>query len=101
MRGTGQLEQVGSDNWNEQTIASWRHSIWVGVWNPWPVVRRPLAWYKTVRDGICLERMHRAFDRELMQYGMLKAVKKQAAAPAPPAAAEDADGAPVTPDVGL
>merc|ERR1712167_20429 len=66
MRGTGSLENVETDDWNTQTIASWRHSIWVGVWDPWPVVRRPRAWYKTLRDGICLERMHRAFDRGLM-----------------------------------
>lgn len=60
----------------QETIASWRHSIWVGVWDPWIVVRKPWAWWKTVRDGVTLERMHRAFDCGLMRYGMLKAKKK-------------------------
>ena len=36
---------------------------------------KPKVWYKTVRDIVCLERMHRAFDAGLMQYGMIKAVK--------------------------
>ena len=32
-------------------------------------------WWKCLRDGICLERMHRAFDRKLMAYGMIQGVK--------------------------
>ena len=40
------LQSVGSANWNDQTIPSWRHSIWVGVWDPWIVVRKgPRVWY--------------------------------------------------------
>jgi hypothetical protein len=31
--------------------------------------------YKTVREIVCLERMHRAFETGLMRYGMMKAVK--------------------------
>jgi len=31
--------------------------------------------YSGLRDGICLERMHRAFDRKLMAYGMIQGVK--------------------------
>ncbi|GAB5363006.1 hypothetical protein AAMO2058_000847000 [Amorphochlora amoebiformis] len=76
MEGTGQLEKVDIDDWNRYTLPSWRHSIWVGVYDPWIVVRKPWTWRKCLRDGICLERMHRAFDKGLMQYGMLKAVKK-------------------------
>ena len=49
--------------------------MWAGVWDPLPVFSRPKVWYKTVRDIVCLERMHRAFDVGLMQYGMIKAVK--------------------------
>ena len=64
-----------SEDWWECTIASWRHSIWVGVYDPWPVVRRPWVWYKTLRDGICLERFHRSFDTGLMGYGMVRARK--------------------------
>ena len=35
----------------------------------------PRMWWKCLRDGICLERMHRAFDRKLMAYGMIQGVK--------------------------
>eukprot|EP00958_Prasinococcus_capsulatus_P025112 scaffold4120_cov400-Prasinococcus_capsulatus_cf.AAC.6 len=35
----------------------------------------PWIWYKTVREIITLERMHRAFDSGLMTYGMIKGVK--------------------------
>ena len=76
MEGTGVLEKVHTEDWNDRTIASWRHSIWMGVWDPWPVVRRPWTWYKTVRDGICLERFHRSFEDKLMGYGMFRAQKK-------------------------
>ena len=68
---------MGSADWTRQTIDSWRHSIWVGVWDPLPVVvRGPKIWYKTLREIVTLERMHRAFDRGLMQYGLMRGVKK-------------------------
>ena len=73
--GTGKMGGVDTDDWTRQTIASWRHSVWAGVWDPLPVFSKPKVWYKTVRDIVCLERMHRAFDAGLMQYGMIKAVK--------------------------
>ena len=76
MLGTGKLETVVTDDWAVQTIPSWRHSIWVGVYNPLPVLRRPWLWWKCLRDGITLERMHLAFTSGLMQYGMMTAVKK-------------------------
>jgi len=79
MEGTGKLQSCGSDNWADNTIDSWRHSIWVGVFDPWIVVfKGPFIWYKTVREIVTLERMHRAFDRGLMTYGMMKAKKKAA-----------------------
>lgn len=56
----------------------------MGVVNPWPWLRVPRAYYKTVRDAWCIERMHQAFKTGLMQYGMMKAVKKM---PPPPAEA--------------
>merc|ERR1712054_92166 len=71
MEGTGALKDVELDDWNTNTIASWRHSIWVGVFDPWPVVKRPYLWWKVFRDGLTLERMHRAFDCGLMRYGMM------------------------------
>ena len=72
---TSKMGGIDTDDWTRQTIASWRHSVWAGVWDPLPVFSKPKVWYKTVRDIVCLERMHRAFDVGLMQYGMIKAVK--------------------------
>ena len=80
MEGTDKMATVGSANWVKNTIRSWRHSIWVGVWDPWPVVfKGPRIWYKTIREIVTLERMHRAFDCDLMTYGMMKGKKKPAA----------------------
>jgi len=75
MHRTGKLEQVVTDDWAKETIPAWRHSIWVGVWDPWPVVVRPRLWWKVIRDAWCLEVMHRAFDKGLMEYGMFTAQK--------------------------
>ena len=36
----------------------------------------PKIWYRTVREIVTLERMHRAFASGLMQYGMMRAIKK-------------------------
>ena len=69
MSGTGKLKSVTTDDWAIPTIPSWRHSIWVGVFDPWPVIRRPHLWWKCFRDGLTLERMHGAFSDGLMQYG--------------------------------
>merc|ERR1719453_2430352 len=79
MLGTGDYTKVTTADWVKETIASWRHSIWVGVFDPWPVIRRPHLWYKCFRDGLTLERMHRSFDKGLMQYGMMTATKTAAA----------------------
>mmetsp|Transcript_7447 Transcript_7447/g.22633 ORF Transcript_7447/g.22633 Transcript_7447/m.22633 type:complete len:360 (-) Transcript_7447:124-1203(-) len=77
MKGTGRLEKIKTNNWVKNTIASWRHSILVGVFNPWPVVfNKPSVWWKTIREIVCLERMHRAFRDNLMTYGMMTAKKK-------------------------
>jgi len=72
------MNKVTTADWVDETIASWRHSIWVGVYDPRGFIFKPLKYYKCVRDGYCLERMHRAFDRGLMQYGMFAATKKDA-----------------------
>ena len=81
MEGTEKMATVGSANWVKETIRSWRHSIWVGVYDPWPVVfAGPRIWWKTIREIVTLERMHRAFDCDLMTYGMMKG--KKALAPA-------------------
>jgi len=76
IEGTGMMESVGTADWVRETIASWRHSIWVGVYDPRGFIFKPRQYLKCVRDGYCLERMHRAFDRGLMQYGMFHATKK-------------------------
>ena len=78
VEGTTTMKKVDTDDWTRQTIASWRHSVWAGVWDPIPVFSRPNIWYKTLRDIVCLERMRRAFGRGLMQYGMIKGVKAKA-----------------------
>lgn len=76
MLGTGQCENVKTDDWMEETVPSWRHSIWVGVFDPWPVFRRPHLWWKCFRDGLTLERMHKSFKNGLMEYGMMTGSKK-------------------------
>ena len=83
--GTGKLGAVSGANWVKETIAAWRHSIWVGVWDPWIVILKgftsragPRIWWKTIREIVTLERMHRAFDCGLMTYGMIRARKSTA-----------------------
>lgn len=85
MTDTKVLHQITTADWAKQTIPSWRHSIWVGVFDPWPVFIRPKIWWKTIRDAVTLERMHRAFTDGLMQYGMMTASKRMTPSSAPPA----------------
>ena len=75
LEGTGLLQDVVTDNWSRQTIPSWLHSIWVGVFDPMPVLRQPKLWWKCFRDGLTLVRMHSSFRDGLMQYGMMTAQK--------------------------
>jgi len=79
---TGSLSVVETADWTDQTLASWRHSIWVGVWSPWfwmkIVARRPLAFLGFLREVYTLERYHRSMRRGLMVYGMMRATKKEA-----------------------
>mmetsp|Transcript_17996 Transcript_17996/g.24933 ORF Transcript_17996/g.24933 Transcript_17996/m.24933 type:complete len:376 (+) Transcript_17996:67-1194(+) len=75
---TGLMNKVTTADWKEETIASWRHSVWVGVYDPRGFIFKPHKYLKCLRDGYCLERMHRAFDRGLMEYGMFAATKKEA-----------------------
>jgi len=67
---TGVMNEVKTADWVNETIASWRHSIWVGVFDPRGWIFKPRKYIKCFRDAYCLERMHRAFKRGLMQYGM-------------------------------
>lgn len=76
------LARVAGANWVKETITAWRHSIWVGIWDPWIVIWKglttragPRLWLKTVREIVTLERMHRAFASGLMTYGMIRARK--------------------------
>ena len=51
LQGTGTMSRTASEDWVKNTLVSWRHSIWVGVWDPWPVVfAGPRQWYKVVRE---------------------------------------------------
>jgi MPBQ/MSBQ methyltransferase len=79
---TGDMDGVELADWTAPTLASWRHSNLVGVLDPWYVVFKwsPRLWYKVTREIVTLERMHRAFERGLMVYGMMRAVKKPAGA---------------------
>ena len=75
MEGTNKLSQIKTDDWTPQTISSWLHSIWVGVFDPMPVFSKPKVWLKTFRDGLTLVRMHKSFKSGLMQYGMMTGTK--------------------------
>jgi MPBQ/MSBQ methyltransferase len=77
MDETGVMGPVKTANWVDETIASWRHSIWVGVYDPRGWIFKPRKYLKCFRDAYCLERMHRAFKRGLMEYGMFAATKKK------------------------
>ena len=74
---TGVMNEVTTANWVDETIASWRHSIWVGIFDPRGWIFKPRKYVKCFRDAYCLERMHRAFKRGLMEYGMWTATKKK------------------------
>jgi len=76
LKETGVMENIGSANWVKETLPSWRHSIYEGMFKPWFVMRRPHLWWKTLKDCYCINKMHIAFDKGLMTYGMLKATKK-------------------------
>lgn len=73
---TGMMENVKTADWVKETIASWRHTIWLGIKDPWGWISKPRRYMRCFRDGYCLERMHRAFKRGLMEYGMVAATKK-------------------------
>jgi len=73
---TGLMNGVTTADWVDETIASWRHSVWVGIYDPRGFIFKPTKYLKCVRDAYCLERMHRAFNRGLMQYGMFAVTKK-------------------------
>ncbi|KAF4651177.1 hypothetical protein FOL47_000603 [Perkinsus chesapeaki] len=70
------MRDVATADWSPQTLPSWRHSIFVGVWWPWPVIiRGPKVWWSTIREIITIERMHEAFRDGVMQYGVFRAIK--------------------------
>ncbi|EER09791.1 3-demethylubiquinone-9 3-methyltransferase, putative [Perkinsus marinus ATCC 50983] len=70
------MEGVESADWTPQTLPSWRHSIFVGVWWPWPVIiRGPRVWWSTIREIVTIERMHEAFRDGVMRYGVFRATK--------------------------
>jgi MPBQ/MSBQ methyltransferase len=77
VQDTGKMNPVETANWVDETIASWRHSIWVGIYDPFGWIFKPKQYVKCFRDAYCLERMHRAFKRGLMEYGMFAATKKE------------------------
>jgi len=78
MKGTNMLEGICSDDWTLQTLPDWHNSIISAAKDPWYLLARPQAWYRTFRDVLGLLRMHDGFSSGLMQYGMMRAVKKAA-----------------------
>lgn len=74
---TGVMNVAKTADWVKETIASWRHSIWVGLYDPRGFIFKPTKYWKCVKDAYCLERMHRAFERGLMEYGMFAVTKKK------------------------
>ncbi len=76
MESTGLLVAIKTENWTKNTITSWLHSIWVGVFDPMPVFKKPKVWGKCFRDGLTLMRMHKSFKAGLMEYGMLTGSKQ-------------------------
>jgi len=78
--GTGLLEEVETADWTDQTLPSWRHSVWVGVWSPWywikVTLRKPAAFLGFLREVYTLEKYHKSMVDGLMVYGMMRAIKK-------------------------
>ncbi len=74
--GEQSLLDIRAEDWTKNTLPSWLHSIWVGVVDPWIVVKQPRLWYKTYREALTIYRMHKAFQSGLMQYGLLTAKKR-------------------------
>jgi MPBQ/MSBQ methyltransferase len=74
---TGVMNEVTTADWVKETIATWRHTILKGIKDPRGWIFKPKTYVKCFRDAYCLERMHRAFKRGLMEYGMLTATKKK------------------------
>lgn len=74
---TGLMNEVTTADWVRETIASWRHTIFKGIKDPRGFIFKPKTYIKTLRDAYCIERMHRAFKRGLMEYGMVTATKKK------------------------
>jgi MPBQ/MSBQ methyltransferase len=72
----GKMNEATTADWVKETIATWRHTIFKGVKDPRGWIFKPKTYVKCFRDAYCLERMHRAFKRGLMEYGMLTATKK-------------------------
>lgn len=80
MLGTDLLANVETQDWTEQTLPSWRHSIWVGVWSPWywlkQCLQRPAAFPGFLREVYTLEKYHQGMKSGLLCYGMMRATKK-------------------------
>lgn len=74
---TGVMEKSRTEDWARFTLPSWRHSIWVGVFDPVFWMLRPHLWIKILRDAFTLNVFHNAFKDGLMGYGMITATKKQ------------------------
>lgn len=72
------MGDVVVEDWTAVTLPTWLHNIWVGILDPWIVVfKGPFTWYRVMREIYMTVRMHNAFNRGLMEYGMIKGVKNR------------------------
>lgn len=70
------MKGAKAEDWVKETVASWRHTLWLGMKDPRGWIFKPRKYMRFLRDGYCLERFHRAFKRGLLEYGMVAATKK-------------------------
>lgn len=68
-------QDIRVEDWSPNTQYSWRHSIFVGGWFPWPVIFRPSLWASVISEIRMLECFHQAFVMKLMGYGMITCTK--------------------------
>lgn len=63
------LQNCATEDWVDVTLPSWRQQFWRGVVDPIPWLLKPQIYLKNFRDAYCMEKMHQAFSKGLMEYG--------------------------------
>eukprot|EP00934_Nitzschia_sp_Nitz4_P007553 Nitzschia sp. Nitz4//scaffold22_size323478//178513//179723//NITZ4_000546-RA/size323478-augustus-gene-0.202-mRNA-1//1//CDS//3329543052//7543//frame0 len=75
LKGTGVMKDIKLENWAKETLPTWRKTLQLAFLKPWGWLFKPTTYMRCLRDAYCMERMHRAFHRGLMEYGVLCATK--------------------------